>query len=62
MSGRLVHDNVILAYETINTIQHCNLGKKGTTDIKLDISKVYKQVELPYILGVIKGWASIPSG
>ena len=39
--GRLITDNVLVAYETINTMHLREKGKKGTMALKLDISKAY---------------------
>jgi len=39
--GRLITNNVLVAYETINTMHLRKKGKKGTMALKLDISKAY---------------------
>ena len=47
--GRLITDNVLVAYETIHTMHVRKKGKKGTMALKLDISKAYDQVEWPFL-------------
>ena len=37
--GRLITDNVLLAYETLHTIHCRKKGKKGYMALKLDVSK-----------------------
>ena len=47
--GRLITDNVLVAYELLTL---CTLGrkaKKGSLALKLDISKAYDRVEWPFL-------------
>ena len=44
--GRLITDNVLVAYETIHAWKK---GKKGTMALKLDISKAYDHVEWQFL-------------
>ena len=39
--GRLITDNVLLAYETLHTMHYRKKGKKGSMALKLDVSKAY---------------------
>ena len=54
VSGRLIIDNVLVAYETIHTMHVRKKGKKGTMALKLDISKAYDQVEWPFLQKIME--------
>ena len=43
--GRLITDNILVAYETLHTMRSRKKGKKGLLALKLDISKTYDWVE-----------------
>ena len=43
--GRLITDNVLVAYEAFHTMHGRKKGKTGTLAMKLDISKAYDRVE-----------------
>ena len=44
MPGRLITDNVIMAYETLHPMHGRKKGKKGALALKMDISKAYDKV------------------
>lgn len=43
--GRLITDNVLLAYEVLQFFHKKRVGKKGYLTLKLDISKTYDRME-----------------
>ena len=49
MPGRLITDNVLVAYETLHTMHYRKKGKKWSLAQKLDISKAYDRVKWPFL-------------
>ena len=43
--GRLITDNVLVAYETLHTMHAKKKGKTGSLALKLDVNKAYDWVE-----------------
>ena len=52
--GRLISDNVLVAFETMNTIDQRRKGKEGLMAIKLDMSKAYDRVEWSYLEAIMR--------
>ena len=53
MPGRLITDNVLLAYETLHAMHERKKGKKGALTLKLDVSKAYDRVEWNFLRGMM---------
>ena len=51
--GRLITDNVLLAYETLHTMHGRKKGKNGSLAFKLDVSKAYDRVEWNFLRGIM---------
>lgn len=52
--GRLIFDNVILAYELLHTLKHKKVRKKGLMVVKLDMSEAYDRVKWSFVERVMK--------
>ena len=46
---KLTSDNIMVAFETLHHMKHCNSRKHGFMAIKLDMSKAYDKVEWVYL-------------
>lgn len=45
MPGRLIMDNILVAYKILHTFKQKQVGKKGSMALKIDMSKAYDRVE-----------------
>ena len=51
--GKLITDNVLVAYETLHSMHCRRTGKKESMALKLDISKAYDRVEWLFLKGIM---------
>ena len=65
IAGRLIADNVLIAFELLHHMKTSCLGKKGFMALKLDMSKAYDWVEWVFLknillrLGFQQSWVDI---
>ena len=52
--GRLISDNILVAFETLHSLQSFRGRNYGYMALKLDISKVYDRVEWSYLAGIMR--------
>jgi hypothetical protein len=63
--GRLISDNILIAYEMTHYMRSKKKGKTGYAAVKLDMSKVYDRVEWRFLhdmmvqLGFQSGWVEL---
>jgi hypothetical protein len=60
--GRLITDNILVAYETLHSMQTRLWGKEGYMALKLDMSKAYDRVEWGFLEAVMGRLGSIHGG
>ena len=53
IKGRLITDNIMVAFETLHYMKNHNSGKNGFMALKLDMSKAYDRVEWSFLRQVM---------
>ncbi|XP_057809148.1 uncharacterized protein LOC131023623 [Salvia miltiorrhiza] len=54
VEGRLIQDNILIAFEAIHTMKRKTRGKYGSFAFKIDISKAYDRVNWSYLDAVLR--------
>jgi hypothetical protein len=60
--GRLISDNVLVAYETIRTIKNKRTGSNGACAVKFDMHKAYDRVEWIFLENMMRNWVLLKGG
>ena len=53
-AGRVITDNILMAFETLRYMKHHQKGKSGYMALKLDMSKAYDRVKWVYLETIMK--------
>ena len=61
-AGRVITDNVLMAFETLHYMKNHQSGKSGFMALKLDMSKAYDRVEWLYLEKIMRKWVFMRNG
>lgn len=51
--GRLITDNILIAFELLHSMKNTRVGKDGSMALKLDVSKAYDRLEWGFLQGIM---------
>ena len=52
-AGRVIIDNILMAFETLHYMKHHQTGKSGFMALKLDMRQAYDRVEWAYLEAIM---------
>ena len=53
MPGRLITDNILIAFEIMHYLKRKRRGNKGEVTIKIDMNKAYDRIEWYFLRSII---------
>ncbi|GAA0161736.1 hypothetical protein LIER_17983 [Lithospermum erythrorhizon] len=53
LTGRIISDNILIAHEVLHHMKHSKLVNNNSMALKLDMSKAYDRVELPFLEAIM---------
>lgn len=54
VADRSIHDNVIIAFETLHALKNKRRGREGDVALKIDISKAYDRIDWRFLDNILR--------